>query len=67
MTCLVAAANSERTFVSPDPPFLSALSWFLHSVNSEKWSFKGTGTRDLIWLKVVSLDRSWLVGLTDGH
>ena len=24
---------------------------------------KGTGTRDLIWLKVVSLDRSWLVGL----
>ena len=28
-------------------------------------AFKGTGTRDLIWLKVVSLDRSWLVGLTD--
>ena len=28
-------------------------------------SFKGTGTRDSIWLKVVSLDRSWLVGLTD--
>ena len=27
--------------------------------------FKGTGTRDLIWLKVVSLDRSWLVALTD--
>ena len=27
--------------------------------------FKGTGTQDLIWLKVVSLDRSWLVGLTD--
>ena len=26
---------------------------------------KGTGTRDLIWLIVVSLDRSWLVGLTD--
>ena len=26
---------------------------------------KGIGTRDLIWLKVVSLDRSWLVGLTD--
>ena len=26
---------------------------------------KETGTRDLIWLKVVSLDRSWLVGLTD--
>ena len=26
---------------------------------------KGTGTRDLIWLKVVSLDRSLLVGLTD--
>ena len=24
--------------------------------------FKGTGTRDLIWLKVVSLDRFWLVG-----
>ena len=29
------------------------------------WRLKGTGTRDLIWLKVVSLDRSWLVGLTD--
>ena len=29
--------------------------------------FKGTGTRVLIWLKVVSLDRSWLVGLTDDH
>ena len=27
--------------------------------------FKGTGTRDLIRVKVVSLDRSWLVGLTD--
>ena len=27
--------------------------------------FKGKGTRDLIWLKVVSMDRSWLVGLTD--
>ena len=26
---------------------------------------KGTGTRDLIWLKVVSLNRSWLVGLTE--
>ena len=26
---------------------------------------KGTGTQDLIWLKVVSLDRSWLVGLTE--
>jgi len=26
---------------------------------------KGTGTRDLIWLTVVLLDRSWLVGLTD--
>ena len=28
---------------------------------------KGTGTRDLIWRKVVSLDRSWLVGLPDEH
>ena len=26
---------------------------------------KGAGTRDFIWLKVVSLDRSWLAGLTD--
>ena len=26
---------------------------------------KGTETQDLIWLKVVSLDISWLVGLTD--
>ena len=40
---------------------------------TEKWLakliidiiLKGTGTRDLIWLKVASLDRSWLVGLTD--
>ena len=32
----------------------------------DRWTIlKGTGTRDLIWLKVVSLDRSWLVGLTD--
>ena len=28
-------------------------------------SLKGTGTRDLFWPKVVSLDRYWLVGLTD--
>ena len=27
--------------------------------------FKGTGTQDLIWLKVVSLERSWWVGLTE--
>ena len=26
---------------------------------------KETGTQDFIWLKVVSLDRSWLIGLTD--
>ena len=26
---------------------------------------KGTGTQDLICLKAVSLDISWLVGLTD--
>ena len=28
------------------------------------WSIllQGTGTRDLIWLKVVSLDKSWLGG-----
>ena len=25
-------------------------------------SLKGTGTQDLIWLKVVTLDRSWLEG-----
>ena len=35
------------------------------SKNAQKVTFKGTGTQDLIWLKVVSLDRSWLVGLTD--
>ena len=29
------------------------------------YPLKGTGTQDLIGLKVVSLDRSWLVGLTD--
>ena len=36
-------------------------------INTVRANFyvKGTGTRDLIWLKVVSLDRSWLVGLTD--
>ena len=34
-------------------------------LNISPLSLKGTGTRDLIWLKVVSLDRSWLVGLTD--
>ena len=28
-------------------------------------AIKGTGTQDLIWRKVVSLDRSWLVGLMD--
>ena len=28
---------------------------------------KGTGTRDLIWLKVVSLERSWWVGLTEAR
>ena len=30
-------------------------------------SVKGTGTRDLIWLKVVSLDRSWLVPRAHGR
>ena len=34
-----------------------------HPLPLVKW----TGTRDLIWLKVISLDRSWLVGLTDEH
>ena len=33
--------------------------------SSEIMTFKGTGTRDLIWLKVVSLERSWWVGLTE--
>jgi len=33
------------------------------SLRKSVQSFKGTGTQDLIWLKVVSLDRSWLVGL----
>ena len=35
------------------------------STKNRAGHFKGIGTRDLIWLKVVSLDRSWLVGLTD--
>ena len=30
----------------------------LHIFSTTKWGFKGTGTRDLIWLKVVSLERS---------
>ena len=29
------------------------------------WPLKGTGTRDLILLKVVSLERSWWVGLRE--
>jgi len=33
--------------------------------NGVFWVIKGTGTRDLIWLKVVSLERSWWVGLTE--
>ena len=39
----------------------------LLSINSNlvSLSLKGTGTQDLILLKVVSLDSSWLVGLTD--
>jgi len=42
--------------------FLILLDWDFCILNIY---LKGTGTRDLIWLKVVSLDRSWLVGLTD--
>jgi len=38
---------------------------FTISVTTTSYLIKGTGTRDLIWLKVVSLDRSWLVGLTE--
>jgi len=38
-----------------------------HSKILRPFPFKGTGTRDLIWLKKVSLDRSWLVWLTDDH
>jgi hypothetical protein len=30
-------------------------------------TLKGTGTRDYNWLKVVSMERSWSVGLTDDH
>ena len=40
-----------------------ALPSFLHFTPLK--NLKGTGTQDLIWLKVVTLDRSWLVGLTD--
>ena len=56
-------------------------SWVQRGQHTEKWRqnskklqkkfilgtcwVKGTGTRDLIWLKVVLLDRSWLAGLTD--
>ena len=36
-----------------------------HFLGYNPRKLKGTGTRDLIWLKVISLDRSWLVGLTD--
>ena len=46
--------------------FRSMMLNFLHLIQYVTLlCFKGTGTRDLIWLKVVSLDRYWLVGLTD--
>ena len=53
---------------------LSAEDTFFHEIllnlslitkSSKRNHLKGTGTRDLIWPKVVSLDRSWLVGLTE--
>jgi hypothetical protein len=34
--------------------------YFYKEGANNKYPFTGTGTRDLIWLKVVSLDRSWL-------
>ena len=46
-------------FSNPDPDPGKKTLFF------QKVVLKGTGTRDLIWLKVISLDRSWLVGLTD--
>ena len=36
-----------------------------HYLMYSKYSLKGTGTRDLIWLKGVSLERSWWVGLPE--
>ena len=42
-----------------EPHFYPKMCSYLHVI------LKGTGTRDLIWLKVVSLERSWWVGLTE--
>ena len=39
--------------------------FFISSPTNGAFIVKGTGTRDLIWLEVVSLDRSCFVGLTD--
>ena len=68
---------SNFLLVNPDPCifcniFVSKKLWYSslvylfsgYSVQFSDYLFlnlKGTGTRDLIWLKVVSLDRSWLV------
>jgi len=50
-SCTQSKANVVETMRSLNVNFTMAL--------------KGTGTRDMIWLKVVSFDRSWLVGHTD--
>ena len=68
-------ARSETSEEQPRIPYKTVLADFLPvffadfltSSMALRAFFIGTGTRDLIWLKVVSLDRSWLVGLTDDH
>ena len=62
---LLRYLNRKNIYVN----FYQQISVFNHKKSHNNQHFfqnlKGTGTQDLIWLKVVSLDRSWLVGLTD--
>jgi hypothetical protein len=53
----------KRVGTLTDKNFQSVLLYKSDELIFSKLALKGTGTRDLIWLKVVSLDRSWLVGL----
>ena len=50
-TAPLSAINSTNMKQMPQHSFLLTF-WLVF----EGWSLKGTGTRDLIWLKVVSLD-----------
>ena len=68
---LLQADPTHFFFLSPSSQLYSSgllvhFNYTFFLLNSLSFGFiKGTGTRDLIWLKVVSLDRSWIVWLTD--